>query len=188
MGLSSLVRRWGPLRLYQATLVVQPVAYVVWMVAGGSYVLLALFAALLGVSYGGYVALGPTVAAHLFGVVGLGSLLGTLFFGSAIGGLVGPPLAGFLADRTEGHLLPIAMSFVATVVRSSRNLAGVLAANTGTEIITMSVTLPSPTSMWSARPRALSCCVLGASGLPPPIEKRPMTGQGPLPERCGAFE
>lgn len=123
VGLSSLVRRLGALRLYQATLAVQPVAYVVWVVAGGNYALLALFAALLGVSYGGYVALGPTVAAHLFGVVGLGGVLGTLFFGSAIGGLVGPPLAGWLADATEGHLVPIAVSFAATAGAAVLTLA-----------------------------------------------------------------
>ncbi|MPY94820.1 MAG: MFS transporter, partial [Acidimicrobiia bacterium] len=115
LALSSLVRRLGPLRLYQACLCVQPVAYLVWLVAGGSYGLLAVFAVMLGLSYGGYVALAPTVAAHLFGVAGLGGLLGTLFFGSALGGLFGPPVAGFLADRSGGHALPIALSLVVTV-------------------------------------------------------------------------
>jgi MFS family permease len=115
LALSSLVKRFGPLRLYQVCLAVQPVAYLVWLVSGGSYAALALFAVLLGSSYGGYVALGPTVAAHLFGVVGLGGLIGALFFGSAIGGLIGPPVAGSLADRSGGHALPIVMALVVTV-------------------------------------------------------------------------
>ncbi len=115
LALSSLVKRFGPLRLYQVCLAVQPVAYLVWLVAGG-YPALALFAVLLGSSYGGYVALGPTVAAHLFGVVGLGSLIGALFFGSAVGGLIGPPVAGFLADSSGGHALPIILAMVATVL------------------------------------------------------------------------
>jgi MFS family permease len=62
------------------------------------------------------VALGPTVAAHLFGVVGLGSLIGALFFGSAVGGLIGPPVAGSLADSSGGHALPIVMALVVTVL------------------------------------------------------------------------
>ena len=41
-----------------------------------------VFAVILGVSYGGYVALGPTVAAALFGVIGLGGLLGLLYLGA----------------------------------------------------------------------------------------------------------
>lgn len=123
VGLSSLVRRLGPLRLYQACLAVQPVAYLVWLVSDGRYGVLALFAVLLGVSYGGYVALGPTVAAHLFGVAGLGGLLGGLFFGSAIGGLIGPPLAGLLADRTDGQAVPIALSLVVTTAACLLTLA-----------------------------------------------------------------
>ena len=50
-----------------------------WLVAGGSYPLLVVFAVLLGVSYGGFVALGPEVALGYFGVVGLGGVMGLVF-------------------------------------------------------------------------------------------------------------
>ena len=111
--------RWvGSLRLYQICLAVQPLAYVVWLVSDGSYGLLVLFAIILGASYGGYVALSPTVAAELFGVAGLGGLLGALFFGSALGGLFGPPIAGALDDATDGQVLPIAVALLVTVAAS----------------------------------------------------------------------
>ena len=123
VALSGLVRRWGPLRLYQACLAVQPFAYLVWLTADGRYVLLAVFAGLLGLSYGGYVALGPTVIADLFGVVGLGALLGVLYFGSALGGLGGPPLAGVLAERGDGQTPTMTFALVATLLASAITLA-----------------------------------------------------------------
>jgi MFS family permease len=116
VAMSGLTRRLGPLRLYQLCLAVQPVAYLVWLGAGGRYGALTVFAVLLGISYGGYVALGPTVAAHLFGVIGLGGLLGVLWFGSAVGGLVGPPLSGALADGSGGQRATILLALVATIL------------------------------------------------------------------------
>ena len=122
LALSGLTARFGPLRLYQACVVVQPFAYVVWMVAGSSYGLLVLFAVILGVSYGGYVALGPTVAAALFGVVGLGGVLGLLYLGGGLGGLVGPPVGGALAD-SSGQTAAISVSLVVTACRCGRHAA-----------------------------------------------------------------
>lgn len=113
--LSGLTRRFGPLRLYQACVVVQPVAYLVWLVAGASYGMLVLFAVILGVTYGGFVALGPTVAAALFGVVGLGGVIGLLYFGGGVGGLIGPPVAGVLAD-SSGQTTAITVSLAVTLV------------------------------------------------------------------------
>jgi MFS family permease len=117
--LSSVSHRVGPLRLYQICLAVQPLAYLVWLLSAGRYGLLAVFAIILGASYGGYVALGPTVAADLFGVAGLGGLLGALYFGSALGGLVGPPIAGYLVDSTDRQVVPIALALGLTVAASA---------------------------------------------------------------------
>lgn len=113
--LSGLTRRFGPLRLYQACVVAQPIAYLVWLVAGSSYGMLVLFAVILGVTYGGFVALGPTVAAALFGVVGLGGVIGLLYFGGGVGGLIGPPVAGVLAD-SSGQTTAITVSLAVTLV------------------------------------------------------------------------
>lgn len=112
LGLTSLSRRLGPVRLYQLCLAAQPVAYLLWLAAGGAYPLLVAFAVVLGVSYGGFVALGPEVVARLFGTTGLGAMIGLVYLGSGVGGFIGPVAAGGLADATGTHAVPILMSVV----------------------------------------------------------------------------
>jgi len=101
--------------MLQGCLAVQPVAFLLWLLAGGSYPLLVVFAVLLGVGYGGFVALGPEVALGYFGVVGLGGVMGLVFLAFGLGGLVGPPLGGLLADVTEGSAIPITFALVTSV-------------------------------------------------------------------------
>ena len=72
-----------------------------WILAGSSYALLVVYAVVLGVSYGGFIALSPAVAAALFGPTGLGGVLGLLYTSAGVGGLIGPPLAGALLDRID---------------------------------------------------------------------------------------
>lgn len=75
-----------------------------WLLTIGS----ALFAVLLGIGYGGFVALQGDVTPHLFGVAGIGSVLGRLFFCYGIGSMVGPILMLNLHEQTGGTLVPIA--------------------------------------------------------------------------------
>ena len=75
----------------------------IWLVAGSSYAVLVLFVLVLGVGYGGFVALSPIVIADRLGVAGLGSILGLLYTGPGLGGLIGPPSAGWLIDHTDGY-------------------------------------------------------------------------------------
>lgn len=103
-------------RILQWCLAAQPVAFGLWLIAGGRYWLLIAFAVLLGVSYGGFVALGPVVAALLFGTAGLGGVIGLQFLGVGVGGLIGPPLAGVLADVSSGRVLPILLAFSVALV------------------------------------------------------------------------
>lgn len=120
LGLTTLSSRLDPVRLYQLCLGLQVVAYLIWLLAGGRYPLLVLFAMVLGVSYGGFVALGPEVVIRLFGASGLGAMLGLVYFGSGIGGFIGPVAGGALADATGSHAVPIlfaaAVATVATVI------------------------------------------------------------------------
>jgi MFS family permease len=116
LGLTALSGRVPAVRLLQGCLAAQPLAFAVWLVAGGTYPLLVCFALLLGVAYGGFVALGPEAAAVLFGVVGLGGVMGLMFLGAGLGGLVGPPLAGWLADASAGSTVPIALALGVAVV------------------------------------------------------------------------
>ena len=123
LGLTALAGRVGAVRLLQGCLAAQPVAFALWLAAGGSYPLLVTFAVCLGVAYGGFVALGPEAAAVLFGVVGLGAVMGLMFLGAGLGGLVGPPLAGWLADASEGSGVPITLALVVSLLAFGLSLA-----------------------------------------------------------------
>lgn len=101
--------RAGVFRLYKACLLALGLSYVIWIAAHGLG-LLAIFAIAMGASYGGLVALNPSVVAELFGVRGLGAVLGTLYTSSAISALLGPPLAGFIIDMTGGYSWAIAIA------------------------------------------------------------------------------
>ncbi len=113
--LGALGGRLGVLRLYQICFLSLCASFAVWIFAGGSFALLVVFALLLGVSYGGYVALAPAVAAHLFGVMGLGGTVGLLYTGSGIGALGGPPAAGWLIDVTGTYLVAQALAMAIAV-------------------------------------------------------------------------
>jgi MFS family permease len=78
--------------------------------------MLVAFALIMGASYGGAVALMPAVVAELFGTRGLGVILGTLYTGSAIGTLLGPPFCGALIDRTGSYRLAIFFTIAVTIV------------------------------------------------------------------------
>lgn len=123
LGLTTLSGRLPAVRILQACLAAQPVAFAVWLAAGANYPLLVAFAILLGVSYGGFVALAPETAAALFGVVGLGAVMGLMFLGAGLGGLIGPPLAGWLADATSGSAVPITLALVVSVAAFVVSLA-----------------------------------------------------------------
>ena len=123
LGLTTLSHRVSAVRLLQTCLAVQPLAFGLWFVAGGSYPILVLFALTLGIGYGGFVALGPEVAVLLFGVVGLGGVMGLMFLGGGLGGLAGPPIAGLLADLADGPALPIGVTLAVSAVAFVLSLA-----------------------------------------------------------------
>lgn len=116
LGLTNLARRFGVVGIYRGALAVQPVAFVIWLVAGGSYPLLVLFAAVLGVSYGGFVAIAPAVIIEQAGVESLGRKMGVVFLSFGIGGLIGPPAAGAIADATSGRTVPIAVALTVVLL------------------------------------------------------------------------
>ena len=100
LALGAVAGRLGVLRTYQACYLLMAGSFGLWLaelrLGGTSYALLALFAVLLGVGYGGFVALGPPLVAEAFGLQGLGSLLGVLYTSAALSSAFGPPLAGVL--------------------------------------------------------------------------------------------
>ncbi len=110
--LGAFADRFGLLTLYQGCFVVLGGCFALWLFGGDRYVLLAGFALLLGLAYGGYVALTPAAAAYLFGTDGLGTTLGALYTGCGFGGLIGPVAAGWLIDRTGGFAAAIVGAMV----------------------------------------------------------------------------
>ncbi len=113
VGFGSLVRRYGSFRLYRLCLSIHGLAFCVWFVAGDAYPMLVVFVLVLGVGYGGFVALGPIVVSDRMGVAGLGSILGLLYTAPGLGGLIGPPLAGWLIDGTDTYRWAIGACIVA---------------------------------------------------------------------------
>lgn len=115
LGLTAFTGRLGAGGVYVIALGLQPFAYLVWLLAGGNYTLLVVFALLLGTSYGGFVAVTPELAIRRFGVDQLGLRLGVLFGSFAVGGLIGPPIAGGLADGTDGPSATIVAVIVVVI-------------------------------------------------------------------------
>jgi MFS family permease len=103
LALGAVAARTGPLRTYQACYVLMAASFALWLGAPG-YPRLVAFAVLLGVGYGGFVALSPPLVAELFGVRGLGGLLGVLYTSAGLGSALGPPVAGAVIEATGGYV------------------------------------------------------------------------------------
>jgi predicted MFS family arabinose efflux permease len=117
--MGAVASRVGAIRLLQASFAIMAASFLLWLSAGSSYAVLAVFSAVMGIGYGGFVALSPAVAALLFGTTGLGAVLGALYTAAGIGGLVGPPIAGVVIDQASYHVaivLFLILSSLATVV------------------------------------------------------------------------
>jgi MFS family permease len=109
--LGGVADRLGPVNAFRLSMAILLVAYLMWLAAPG-YAALTAFALVLGLGYGGWVALTPSVMAALFGPEGLGGSVGTLYTSAGIGALLGPPFAGFIVDVTGGYRPAIASAIV----------------------------------------------------------------------------
>lgn len=114
MGLGAVADRAGVMRLYLACFLILSLSYGIWLIAH-SYSMLVIFAIVMGVGYGGYVALSPAVVAELFGTQRMGTLLGAYYTGGGVGALIGPPVAGLVIARSGGYRGAIALSFIIAI-------------------------------------------------------------------------
>lgn len=78
-----------------------------WRLSGGDTTQLFIFAVLFGAGYGGYVGMIAPILAEYFGVRKIGSLLGCFMSSIAIGGALGPWLAGYAFDASGSYDLPV---------------------------------------------------------------------------------
>jgi len=104
--IGSAADRLGRRRALIAVVAAQAVLLLFWALAD-RYWMLVLFAGAFGVSYGGYVALVPTLCADFFGARAIGAVMGAVFSGVSIGCLLGPPIAGFAFDATGSYAGPV---------------------------------------------------------------------------------
>lgn len=122
LGLGSLADRFGALRLEVGAFALLACSHLIWLFAGSSYALLVVYAITLGIGYGGFIALSPAVIVDIFGLEGLGGMIGMQYTAAGVAALTGPPLAGWLVDQSGDNaaiLLALVMSAAATVVLSS---------------------------------------------------------------------
>ena len=79
-----------------------------WMASTTFSELLAI-AIFYGLFAGGIISLMPSVAAELFGIANLGSVLGLLYTSNAVGNLLSAPIGGFLYDAYQSYYPSIAV-------------------------------------------------------------------------------
>lgn len=104
--LGGLADRIGRGKCLSLVMLLSGIALLYWIVAQGFFAL-AIFALAFGLFYGGFVALIPAVAADLFGLRAMSSVLGVLYTSVALGTLLGPTLAGWVFDSTGSYTWPI---------------------------------------------------------------------------------
>lgn len=105
------VARWGASAVFRTGAVVMTLSLGLWASAHGGPAL-AGFALVFGAAHGTFVGLTGATAAELFGVVGFGRRLGVLHLAAAVGGLVGPGTAGFVAEAAASPVAGVAVAAV----------------------------------------------------------------------------
>jgi len=99
---------------------------------GGSLWMLYAFAVLYGLSHGGFFTLISPTLAQLFGTVSHGAIFGIILASAAVGGAIGPVLAGRIFDVTGSYSTPFliisalsltALMLVLSLTKTSYELA-----------------------------------------------------------------
>ena len=120
--LGGLADRIGRQSFVLAMYIGMAVSLAIWAVASGFW-LLAAFALLFGLFYGGWVAVLPALVMDYFGGRSVSGIIGVLYTSVGFGALVGPSAAGFAFDLSHSYLVPILVSvgvnLVAAVITAS---------------------------------------------------------------------
>jgi MFS family permease len=74
-----------------------------WLLIADQVWMLYLFGALFGFGYGGTVGLQAVLAAEMFGLAAMGSLIGMLTFSVSLGGTIGPAVTGYIYDVSGSY-------------------------------------------------------------------------------------
>ena len=187
LGLGALGTVVPLMRLYQISFLTMALSFLLWLGASWNVWLLLAFALLMGLSYGGFIALSPAVAAALFGPVGLGGVLGALYTAAGVGAMIGPPILGLLVDAS-GYSATIviamclgiaAVPLLAAAERLSR--ASITPSPAAASVPQpssppLTATAAAPTSAL-AQPRAATAAMAPAQHSPSPISEAEPNGK-----------
>ena len=102
LGIGFISDRIGN-RLAQGACLFLMTLALIWLLFTKEIWMFYVFAVVFGLAYGGIVSLLTVVAAELFGLKFLGTVLGGLFLIGLIGGAVGAPLSGSIFDITGSY-------------------------------------------------------------------------------------
>ncbi|MED5173541.1 MAG: MFS transporter [Actinomycetota bacterium] len=152
LGLGVLGMRLGVLPLIIMCFGIQPIAYVLWLLSGSNYLLLLLFAGVLGVGYGGFVALSPVAMAGIFGLEGLGGVLGVQYTSAGVGALIGPIAAGAIIDATGSYTVAIIGAIVVSLA-ATISVLPMWRLGDGTPSETLTRSFLSQPTVWLVSPR-----------------------------------
>ncbi len=115
LGIGFISDRIGSRLAITACLSLITVA-LIWLLFVGEIWMFYVFAVVFGLAYGGFVSLLTVVAAELFGLKSLGTMLGGLFFVGLIGGAIGAPLSGSIFDITGSYRIAFLICVVICTV------------------------------------------------------------------------
>ncbi len=87
----------------------------IWWLSS-SFAMLAVFALLYGVFYGGWVAVLPAVVMDHFGGRNVSGIIGILYTSVAFGTLIGPTAAGLIFDLNQSYAIAILVSACANIL------------------------------------------------------------------------
>ena len=89
-----------------------------WWLVSSDAVMLAAFAVIYGVFYGGFVALAPALTTDYFGGRAASGIIGLLYTGPGIGAFIGPTAAGWSYDMTHSYTGTIIAMFLCSLIAS----------------------------------------------------------------------
>jgi len=102
VGAGHLADRYGAKRI-QALCTAVLACIMFWLSTDVSTQMLHIFAIVYGLSFGGAFSTSSVLVAAVFGVSHMGKIYGFLAFGGAVGGVIGPWLAGNIFDTTGSY-------------------------------------------------------------------------------------
>ncbi len=111
----SAADRIGNNLAFRIVLILMVVGYL-WLQVAKELWMLYLFAVIFGFAYGGIICMMSPLTAELFGLRSLGVLLGLVNLNPAIGGAIGPVLAGRIFDITGSYHLAFIVCIAVGVI------------------------------------------------------------------------